>query len=426
MDEDRLTEFYKGFNLVPYAGNSRYSAHAFLTLLSDLYELSPSQEACIDDISFWAFEGEVDVVTRPWNGVRVESVDPITGATADTFIEWLELLGLKIPFLIDLVQELFLSFKKTGNAYLRYSEVLAGGVPTIFLEAIDPLKFMYLKTEKDDAKVGVISDDFFTGWFTEDPTLVSVFPMFRKTRFGRETVIHIKNKRDHSKWYGRPDSLASLYAQFAEHQLLSTEAKVASTEMVAKLLLVMQSAPPGSRLPGYNSADENMDAVVSQLRRKMTNKGNFSESENISVFKYPHGVEPPEVHKVDVNRDSKHFEAASDILSSYIFSSHRWSKILNGFRVAPSGVGGNVLLDEFKVKNAGLIAPLQRRWERNILKVIIDLASDFSGKPEMSNYGIQFEDKIGSLVDKLKTQTPVNENVAEQGGSSKVERDPLK
>ena len=190
-----------------------------------------------------------------------------------------------------------LNVKKTGNGWLHYREIEVGGEKIVDVDSLDAMSVMYIKPEPEDGPVRsvVISPDFFLGEFrTQEPKVVRVWPSF--TEGGepgvvRQTVFHIKNKRDHSDFYGRPDTLHKLFWMFTEWRMSVLLAKVADSEIGAKALLTMQAQDPAGRISGDDDGDLNIIEIAEALRKVTTNRGKFEEMESLGVVRYPYGKE---------------------------------------------------------------------------------------------------------------------------------------
>lgn len=405
-DTSKLRNFYREWNLVPYAGNTTISSHTFLKLLCSMYDLSPSHGACIDDLSFWSFEGELDIV-EPLFGGRYNE---ISEAEKNLFFEFLDDLGVSDAQLIEVTRQLFLSWKKAGIAYLHYREIRIGGTLQIFLDSIDPMNAMFLNTSPEEPRAVVISKDFFSGDFQgEDPRLIRVYPAFSGEGNIRETIFVIRNKRDYSDWYGRPDSLEALFWMYSEWSIANLTAKVSASEVTSKALFAMERPDPNTILK-EDDPEKAFKKMVTEVRRVTTNRGDYDEAESLGVIGYPHGAKPPTVLKLDINRDKDYLNAVFEVASSYIFAAHRWSKTLTGLVQAKSNIGGNILIDEFLSKNTSVIKPIQRRWEREWRSIFRTIA-EAAGRTEFDQRTIRFEDKVSSLVESLSDGQNASNNI---------------
>jgi hypothetical protein len=141
----------------------------------------------------------------------------------------------------------------------------------------------------------------------------------------------------------------------------------------------------------------NIKALGKALRKVTTNRGDNPES--LGIVDYPNGAQTPQVTTVNISRDSKWLETGVKVASNYIYAAHRWSKVLNGFERPSSGIGGNVLIDEFITCNASTIEPMQQTWESRAMQILREVNSR---RPQFAGYGVKLSNKVESLVESLK------------------------
>jgi hypothetical protein len=389
--------------------------------LNDLYELSPSHEACIDDLGFYCFEGTPTLIKKPAGFVTAQQADEeeIPEAEVVAVSEALADVGLTFMKIVDVAGHLYRDWKKTGNAFLRYQQLEISGEKIVRIEAVDPMDIMYLYTEKGEPLTGIYSETFFEGYFREMPEFVNFYPFFREIENGVETIIHYKHQRDHGKWYGRPDSLAAIVSMLTEYQYLLHNMKVSASEVANKAIFAFKRKNTGSSLPGMkgtSAADLHFESMAAALRRKGTNKGSTEEVDGIGVITYPD--EPPKMYSMEIDRDWRYFTSVMPHASSVIYhQGHRWSELINGHRATPGSIGGNVLIDQFKIVNTAIVKPTQSRWSQQYVNKLFELIGQFTGIEELGGFSLMFEDKITSLVGSLSggTQqgTPIDEPIEE-------------
>lgn len=409
-DEDRLHSFWREHKLVPFIGTSDYSSHNFLRLLIDMYDLSPSHQACIDDLAFYCFGGNALVVNAPIPGIENE-VEVASPNEALMLQEVFNSVGLDLMDLPDIGENLYRDYKKTGNAYLRYQEITIGSEKVVNIDYLDPIDVMYLSTKPGEPLTIIYTEDLHYGKWRKEPELLNVYPFFKEIDNGLETIIHFKHKRDHSNRYGRPDSLATLIAQLTEWEKYNHELKVAGSEVAEKALLAFKRKRRARNVPGFvtNVDEDEFQKLAERLRKKGSNRGSYDEVESIGVITYDE--EAPQMYKLNIDRDYRHLQTSMDMITSCIYhQGHRWSQMLNGHRKLTTNIGGNALIDQFKASNTAVIAPTQRTWERKCFSLLLSLVSDFTGHPEITKYAIRMEDKIEKLVESLGSSKGNNLN----------------
>lgn len=414
-DPKKLRDFFSDLKLVPYAGGTKYSSHKFLGLLEDLYELSPSKSTCIDDIGFWSFGGDFDVVRKVRPGLKIERPE-VEEATKVAFYDFIENLGIQVVKLPELIELLDKDLKKTGNCYLRYREVELNGERVVYLWRVPPIFAMYLNTPPGEIRTLALSKHFLEADIDrlDDLELVRTYPNWTDLPNGRETIFHWKTTRDHSSWYGRPQDLSVLYWEFTEWQKANHSAKVADADLTSVFFLFMEKPDPNAVSEDGTPADLDVRKMKNDIKKVATVKGDFEESDTFALIRHPHGTSAPKVEPIAINRDTKWFEANVKAASDYIYAAFKWSKILSKFDKPSSSIGGNVLIDEFTTANTTTIKPNQRNWELRLLEVL-NRAKEFGGAPaEFAELGFEFEDRVTSLVESLSEGRSAT-NATDQG-----------
>jgi hypothetical protein len=400
QDDTYLQDFYRGLKLVPYAGSSAGTSHAFLRLLCDFYDLSPSHGSCVDDKVFWSVQGDVDIIRQERPGLKMDRPE-LSDAEKVAYYDYLESAGIYLPEFIETMGILAKDDEKTGNAYLRFREVRVGDEYVYSVKRIDPMHFMYIYSEPGQPKTGVISKHLYNpSRFLErddEYEVVNVWPNWKESGPVRETVFHWKNNRSGDPWYGRPASMHSLYWMFVEWQKANHVAKVSQSELTAIAFMFLEKPDPNSLTEDGKDSDVNIKALGKALRKVTTNRGDNPES--LGIVDYPNGAQTPQVTTVNISRDSKWLETGVKVASNYIYAAHRWSKVLNGFERPSSGIGGNVLIDEFITRNASTIEPMQQTWESRAMQILREVNSR---RPQFAGYGVKLSNKVESLVESLK------------------------
>lgn len=399
-DTKKVRLFYKEYNLVPYAEYSMYSSHKMLKVLTDLAQLSGTHGSCIKDLTKWAFGGELNFYEKAIPGLKQDR-NKLSDAEEVRIALELEKYGVTPTLISKLTKKLFQSKKKTGMAYLRYKEIKVGGTKRVFLEALPPRNVMFLNTKEGEPMSVVVSQDFLQrDNFESEPDLIRVFPDFSGDANERETVIVLKEEDEDSLWYGRPDSIQALYWMATEWYDALHSLKVTQSETVAKAIIAAMNPDPNSLGQG-----ESAEGIIKQNRVAIneltTNKGNDQEVDSVGYMGYPFGGEAPTMMKLDINRDHQFKKVNTGIASDYIVAAHCWDKVLLGFDRPSSGIGGNVLVDTFEVKNTSTIKPIQREYEADPWGKVFKMMADFTGIKAFGEISPRFSDRIKDLLESM-------------------------
>ena len=402
-DDKNLTNFYGEFNLVPYAGTNNYTSHRMLKILFDLYDLSPSHAACIDNKAEWAFEGNPTVTKATIPGVRTEDSLSVEASIAQDFSGRIADRGLTIDKMIDCSFELDRYLSATGTTALLITEAEVGGEKAFDFESVHPLNFMFLKSEGKNPESVAIGESLYLGTFNSRtvPREVKIWPEWTDRDGLRETVVILRNKRDYSKYYGRPKTLPEIWWMLIEWQIANHTGKISASDLVSLAFLFLEK--PGPNVRNRDGEPSSGKKAAIELRKIATNRGTNGESEALGVMEYPHGLTAPKLETVDISRDSKWLESVTEKAASYIYAGHNWSKVISGFEKASSGIGSETLINEFIVCNQKAIRPKQAYFER-FWKGISDFVLEATGGANLTNYQISFENRIDGMIEALQVK----------------------
>lgn len=404
-DTKDLRKVIRGLKLIPYYGTSERSSHNYLKLLYDLYQLSPSQGTCINDINTFAFEG------FPGLGKVADINDPepeVSDQEKSQFAEIYSRLGLKFFDITAHAKAAGLHYKYSGNIFFRIRKTIVQGQPYYSIGLEFPYNCMYAvmsDEEADDPRMIFIAKDYSLdrlqkGYFR----ITSKFPEWTDHGDYFETIYHVKNDVDGNDWYGRPDSLQSIHWQVVEFLLSDQAVKIGSTNMVALYLLAFEAPEIETHTDSKDDRQSKLREKVVALRKLVTTSGDSPEA--IGAVEYAKDSNPPEVLKFDIMRDYEWFESQNTIAKQHIFGSHRWPSELSGSTQSKSGIGSNIMKDLFLIKDETVIRPYQRFMSGHFNTIWNFIGQD-SGQ-DIGSYIPVFPNNIINLVESINTYTNSN------------------
>ena len=408
-DPRNVTKKFRGLGIIPYASTSTGTAQSYLDLLFSLYELAPSHGICISNLNAWAFGGDIGfrAVGMPGLMTSLDANTLLPDSELVRITEQLSELGISLSDVKGLQQQMFKHYKVCGNAWLRVVITKAAKAYAVVLEVIDPRNVGLLERDK---KTGIQS----LVWSPDKPLnskdesklkLSRVWPATMQS--GRDVEFFFHFSTGGSEYYGRPDTVMAIMPMIVEARQEVLHANIANTDLAVKFLLLVQEVTvAGDEQEGTQpSAAQSVVKSIRDIGGKADIEGN---SQVMAAIGYPEDAETPQVVKLDGNRDSQYFQFTSNNASAKIFAAHNWSKILSGFETAPAGIGANIILDEFKVKNITTIKPIQEEWAENWANVLSAIAS-ITGIDVLDGVAPVFQDRIASMVESLtvtqQTQT---------------------
>ena len=408
-DKDNIRNTIKKYNLVPVYGNREKTAITILNNIRELCRLSTTFQSSFRDICAYAF-GEIDIVKRQIPGLKIEDEESnIDFSVKLKFNEWLEDSGVTLIRIKKISKKIFRHLSEKGDAYLLIRIVIEGGEYYVHFKSIHYTKCLYLRTETGEDKVIVVSNKFDEKYWKNNPPklyLASFSDEFnwQQSEAGVfETLLHLKNDENTTNdWYGESPIISGLKDLFSEISNSDLDAKVASSELVAKLLLLLQEPDRAAVELDSNQKQSLFSKAVAAVRSVVTRKGSRKKVSSIAVLEYPNSSKNPLLEKMEVNRDVPHKEYLTIRVSSVITSLLGWSLILTGRLQVKSGIGGNILKDMFLVKNESTIKPLQADFAQIWNKIISEIV-EITGKGDATIHdnGIVFVDKITSLAESI-------------------------
>lgn len=387
-------DLFTEFRLLPAYGFGQYQSLGFLFTLLDLAQMSPSHNACKNDIVEYAF-GDSPIYLD-------ENNEAISDSQKSKTQKKLSELSIDNHTILDLSRQCYHSLSDTGNAFLFIRISKVDNQTSVYFELIPIQNIAYIATKEGEQRKCVITEKWDKQyWKDYPPKIVSVtdskgfiFLDSNKKKDSFDTVFHMKSS---GKWYGKPKVLSGLTDMFTEIRMRDTIGKVSDTMLVAKHILLKQREDVHSFENGSEDLARKEQADADAIRGILTNTGKKAQS--MAILHYPNGLEKPSILDLNIVRDFAYNTGTLADSSSFIYSLHGWSKELTGAKSTASGLGANLLLNLFVIKNSSTIVPLQvefsRYWSR--IMQIIDSQVDIG----LTDIKIGFKDKVSEVVKKL-------------------------
>lgn len=379
-DINGIAKTFEKYPLIPFAGSSKGTGHALLKFLMSMYHLSTTHGACIVSQKKFAFGGKMDVTVNADPEFDFEE-EEISIAEKKKYSAFIRTIQYNTANLKGLAENIFLSKKITGNAYVSLTRSETLGVKSTSINFYNPDTCLYLATEKGEDKIMVISDCFDFDYLTKHPpTLVPLYPNFVKKATGEEvTMFHLKDTTD---WYGRPDSLSSFLYQYREFQDANYLIQECDNGFTGKVFIEIEDGDPETEDPDN---PDSVDSVVEEFEKSFTNKGENPLS--IMFMTRPQGAGQAFIHQFKPNTNEKFFEISSSISERKILISHSWSARLLGESKA-AGLSTNLFTDELESK-----LPLLEGYQtdiENFLNIILQQACIYMGEETFATMGVKF------------------------------------
>lgn len=398
-----IIDYLQGYKLIPvYGRDFGYSLNLIKTINS-LAATSPSLRACISDLQNYSFGSKIDVQNTPIEGLIADKDEKeLPYKDKIDFIQLLKSTGINISEVIRVSGELLDSGIRQGNEYLRIQLITAlGKVKGVKFTVIDQANVMYI-----NGNSAVMISDYFdqSYWLTvKKPEILPVSELgkpavWKDVGGDYVTVLHIRNNATGENFYGKPIIFPVLDSLLAEYRTLVLNSKIASTEMVAKMIMFFEELPPErQRNMTVEEKVKEFRLRMGELRKQGSNES--VDPKSLIGLEYPNDTNQPLAVPLQVNRDVDYAEFTLNNASSVVYAVCGWAKELTGQVQVRTGIGANLLYDLFTIKNVATITPLQQKYE-SVWDWIIGQIFEVKGE-EIPKLSLKFEDKIRTLVEKL-------------------------
>lgn len=405
-DEKALTEVLHKYSIVPHFGNESITSHEFTKVVEDVCELSISHTACKNDINNYVFGNRADVVAQTIPGFFDEEFDgKIPRAEKIAFLEWLQELGITIPRCIAVGRCLEDMLADFGNAYLHLSIITVGSETRVFMEPFHYSQTAYLRPKSREVKSLMHTEYWKEDWWKKKkPTILLASSPgggynWQKTGQGKlETILHIKSSKGKSKYYGRPQIMASLYWMFVEYQQANLAVKTSSTEFTAKKAVAFEEPPP-ERKKNSEKRKRNFKAKMNTLRMIATNEGDHTQSKSLFGMEYPRGGNPPTVLDFEINRDTAYSKHIIETAVRQVHAPHGWDCTLTNLLPTKSNIGGNVYADTLKQVAGKVVEPKNDFWGNIFGEMFKQIALQTADNRETR--ALRFKSNIRDIIDDL-------------------------
>ena len=137
----------------------------------------------------------------------------------------------------------------------------------------------------------------------------------------------------------------------------------------------------------------------------------------MAILEFPHDGQKPVWVPLEINRDEPFNRFSIEAATSYIYSGYNWAKELSGYSSAKAGIGANILIDLFTIKNETVIKKWQAKSSLE-LDTIFSAIWDRLGREDLKDYSIQFPDNISGIVESIKLNNATNAIVESRGQES--------
>lgn len=397
-DTSDIQSIFSRYPLIPYTGTTQQSGQQLLSFLINMMTLSTTHGSCIISQKKFAFGGKLAIVQNADNVFDFEE-EVEDKAIKKEFAEFVKGIKLNASDIRTFSENLFVSYKGTGNAYFSVVMSETMGQKAVSFNYHNPTTVLYMIPEKGaDTNWVAVSNDF-TSLDKTPPTLYPVYPATHTRKTGEVvTMFHIK---DSTEWYGRPDSMASLLYQYREFQDANYLIMESDNNFTGKVFIEIED---GDNEVDEPDANDPLADVITKFEKNFTQKGDDPLS--IMFMTRPSGASQAYVHEFAPNTNEKFFDTTASINERKILISHSWSARLLGESKA-AGLSTNLFTDELESK-----LPLLEGYQTLIESFINTALSEvciFMGKEHYVKYNIKFRTPFNVIRDATQSDGSARE-----------------
>lgn len=385
-DVQRAKLAYSVLPIISFLDNS----DATLKLLRKVSSLSPTDGSCINNKNRYTIGGGLTAVDRVRPGMSYSRATRKSEADENAAFDFIDTMhpDIDTSYLLAQADAMHKNWEIFGNIALRIKWYTVAGRRYMWFENVDCEYWRYWATEKWEAKVAVISDEWTLDYITRyPPEFVGVYPNITQNEQGHyETLIHVKNTVPGRPWYGLPQSHQALYYKYWEYQLGSYGTKGYANQWSARVFL---------ETAGDNVEPGSIDAFRSNLRSTFT----FSGKGRRVLHRHRNAADPETtVHEFRDETSHEFHATTADIAESKIIMAHDWHKVLMGIPT-PGQLGGqNDFFSIFEVKYQTVIAPTQDTVMRPI-NIMLRIAREWFSQE------LDFNIALGNLFEQALDPT---------------------
>lgn len=433
IDPEDLQTFYQRYAIIPYYGNSERSSSRFLDLLTTLAQVSPTYQACSDQLKRYTIGDAIKIVIAQIPGLVSEKQEiELPGQIAYT--AFLQQHGVKVTSLIEVSKRVDDHIRASGNAYIRIMRMKVEGRLVYAIDVPHYEHCAYMISQ--DAGYDFLIISKFMG---DEQKMMKYQPMFAAATIPGNAlrwtatkdpgidvaVIHVRTSSnlDQCGVYGRPATIPVMAWMYVDHEVAVLNSKISASAIISKKVIAFQ-APNPDTLPderpdddlpqeiGMNGKTGGKKMTAFQegmlvLKNLTTNLGqhpsvNPQGAAAIVGIQYPYGGNPPSVFDLEVNMDTNHQKFQLDQCVKFVCASQGWAPELLALRQTPSTLGGNLFYDILAAHNEATIVPRQYFFENLFNWMLNELFMNEPGYRPFLGYGICYDDVVARLLEKFK------------------------
>ena len=375
-DIERVKQTYSLLPIVPFFDNG----DATLRVFRMLKDLSPTQGSCITDIGRYVLGGEISIETKKKAGFASFNQGQVKESDKETFADFVESLNPTMAkrggsHILNVAKGVYQNKKTYGNSFVRLNMVQVGKSRFCYIENIDAENVRYWATMPNEPKSVVISALWDYDYILRNtPEMVGVYPNISDNGNGvLSTIFHDFEKVTNRDWYGQPDSVSSIFQQFAEMQQGQYFTEGYASDFAGRVFFEY-----------VGTGDEDSADFDEAVQNTFTNKAGKNKKRVVMRMRLPEDTATT-VHEFGANTEHEFHLGVSELTEKEIIKTHGWNKILMGIPQAGKLGGSAEFMQIYQQKNETLINPLRVAVMQSI-NLALEVAEEFiTGKTDLTD-----------------------------------------
>ena len=397
-DTTELSKVIQDYKLVPYAGSDTHTGHSTLAWYNMLAKISPTNGGAIEKLAKYAVGGRAMFTRSESQDYDIgEESQPLTKAEK---IGYQEAITTFIEFeggVREYHRRMTKEYKRNGNAWVEMSVANVSGQVRIHLRCIEQTNVMYKKAEADEMRVAAISPIWTDNYLrSHPPSIIPVFPNFRKEGNVQKTLFHLKNG---GRWYGRPDSQSADLYKYREVQDAMYIVKQAANNFTGQLIIEVEDDGQDPAIDETGAWQAGFDSFADRVIENYTQRG--SDPMSVFVTSRSMGARPMFVFQVAPNTNEKWYVETGKMSENYILGAHGCTLRFMG-KEAANGFSTDAFVSDYVMNMEPVINDL-RTTIMVFSNQILSAAWEAIGRQELNEISLTFSSPIQSQIDDYKT-----------------------
>ena len=411
-DPSELTKMFEEYKIVPFAGSGSKTGDSLLLWYMMLAKLSPTNAACMNKLTKYAFGSKAALVraTDPeWMQESAELSQSEQLSAQQQIKELVQFSGGTKQFFASACN----AYQQTGNVFVEVTASTFNGQTRATLKVHRTMQVRYSNTPKGEPLELLISPVWKSDYLKKNPPReVYLYPVWGQRKDGAvSTMFHLKN--GDNDWYGRPPSEGGDLYKYREVQDAIYQIKQAAGNFTGQVIIEVEDDDPENApaLDDKAANDAGFNSFSQRFEENFTQKSDDPQS--VVVSSRPYGSRPMFVFQVKPNTNENWYKVTGEITEGHILRNHGCTLRFMGYETA-AGFSTDVYISDYMLHMEPVINELRNTITDFINGALTALWTEIFNRPELNQYSITFTSPIQGTIDNFKNQTAAQQQIPAQ------------